>query len=64
MRDCVSDSFYECAGFDRIVRTDRGVNCTHKRTLTVAKLRHIVSLLCRKNLIYSLKKPYITLYLL
>lgn len=40
-----------------------GVNYTYKRILAGAKLRHIVSLLCRKNLIFSLEKPYITLHL-
>ena len=54
----------EMRGIARIAGTAGGVNRTHKRTLARAKSRHIVSLLCRKNPVFSLKKPYITLHLL
>ena len=54
----------EMRGIARIAGTAGGVNRTHKRTLAGAKSRHIVSLLCRKNPVFSLKKPYITLHLL
>ena len=44
--------------------TARGANRTHKRTLAGAKLRHIESLQCRKNFVYSLKKHWIISHLL
>ena len=54
----------EMRGIARIAGTAGGVNRTHKRMLAGAKLRHIEGLHCRKNLLFSLKKPYITLHLL
>ena len=56
MRDFAPDSFWKCEEIGGIAGTARGMNRTHKRTLAGAKLRHIESLQCRKNFVYSLKK--------